>query len=280
MSLRQIIILAVALIAALGALVLVRATSASGQRIAAPQQAPANTGPMVLIATQDLEPGMAAQAASLGWSAWPTENVNPAFIQQTAQPQALETFTGAIAREKILQGEPILPGRLVKAGDQGFFAAILTPGFRAVAVPITRETAVAGFLMPNDRVDIVLSRKVESQDRGGEGEVRSDIVLEFVRVLSVGETYKSESNSEGPRPIDGSVATLELSPRDVETLAMARKLGDIQLVLRGIEPSGQAIAAASARRNGRALQQTSDTVGVRVHAFGELNNKGGGEAGQ
>ncbi|MFZ4070362.1 MAG: Flp pilus assembly protein CpaB [Caulobacterales bacterium] len=279
MSLRQIIILAVALIAALGALVLVRATSASGQRRAMAQPAAANTGPMILVATQDIEPGMTAQASSLGWTAWPNDAANPAFIQQGAQPQALETFTGAVAREKILQGEPILPGRLVKAGDQGFFAAILTPGYRAVAVPITRETAVAGFLMPNDRVDVVLSRKVEGGPRGGEGEVRSDIVLENVRVLSVGDIYKTESKDE-PRPVEGSTANLELSPRDVETLAMARKLGDIQLVLRGIEPSNQALAAASARRNGRALQQTPDTVGVRVHAFGELENKGGGEAGQ
>ncbi len=279
MSLRQIIILAVALIAALGALVLVRATSANGQRLALPQPAAANTGPMILVATQDIEPGMTAQAASLGWTAWPNDAVNPAFIQQGAQPEALETFTGAVAREKILQGEPILPGRLVKAGDQGFFAAILTPGYRAVAVPITRETAVAGFLMPNDRVDIVLSRKVESATRGGDGEVRSDIVLENVRVLSVGDVYKTE-NAEGPRPVEGSTANLELSPRDVETLAMARNLGDIQLVLRGIEPSNQALAAASARRNGRALQQSSDTIGVRVHAFGELESIGSGEAGQ
>lgn len=280
MSLRQIIILAVALIAALGALVLVRATSASGQRLAAPAPASANTGPMILIATQDLAPGMTAQAAGLGWTAWPNDAVNPAFIQQGAQPDALETFTGAVAREQIVKGEPILPGRLVKAGDQGFFAAILTPGYRAVAVPITRETAVAGFLTPNDRVDVVLARKVDAGARGGEGEVRSDIVLENVRVLSVGDTFKKVEGEEGPRPVEGSVANLELSPRDVETLAVARKLGDIQLVLRGIEPSDQAVMAASALRRGRALQQSSDTVGVRVHAFGELENTGGGEAGQ
>jgi pilus assembly protein CpaB len=278
MSMRQIIVLAVALIAALGALVLVRTTSANSARpIMA--QAQQNNGPMVLVAAQDMEPGTTAQAGSLSWVAWPNDAVNPGFIQQTAQPQAMEEFAGAVAREKISQGEPILAGRLVKPGDQGFFAAILTPGFRAIAVPITRETAVAGFIMPNDRVDILLSRKVEGGPRGGEGEIRSDIVLENVRVLSVGETIKTDP-AEAPRPIEGSVATLELSPRDAELLALARKLGDIQLVLRGIEPSGQALAAATARRNGRALQQSVDTVGVRVHAFGEVQSSGSVEAGK
>lgn len=263
MSVQRIVILAVALLAALGALLLVR--NASGPQAAAPV---AVEGPMVLIAVKDIPAGVAAQADMLAWTSWPADAVNTAFITQAADPKALETYTGAVARTDVQAGEPITEKRLVKRGDRGLFAATIRPGYRAVAMPITPETAAANFITPGDRVDIILARKIDGLDGRGLSEVRSDVVLEDIRVLSVGEQIRTQDGE--PKPMEGTVATLELSPRDAETFALARKLGDVSLALRAIEPTDGRLDTA--RRIGvRALDQgIQDAGGVRVHAFGSV----------
>jgi pilus assembly protein CpaB len=267
MSMRQILILGVALVAAIAALFLVRAANNQPQQVLAPQPVQ-TTGPMILVAAQDMPAGETAQPADLKWAPWPQEQVNPAFIQQTVDPQALEGFVGAVARVDVLKGEPVTPQRLVKKGDQGFFAAMLTPGYRAVALPISSDTAAAGFIMPNDRVDIILTRKTESQR--GDGEVLSDVVLENVRVLTIGAAVRAPpQDGETPKPLEGNVATVELSPRDAEVLAMSRKLGDVSLALRALAGENARLRVASAQRPARALEQTGgEPLGVRVHGFG------------
>lgn len=268
MSVQRIIILAVALLAALGALLLVR--NASGPQAPTPVAA---EGPMVLIAVKDIPAGVAAQADMLAWTTWPSEAVNDAFITQAADPKALETYTSAVARTDIQAGEPITEKRLVKRGDRGLFAATIRPGYRAVAMPITPETAAANFITPGDRVDVILARKIDAIDGRGMSEVRSDVVLEDIRVLSVGEQIRTQDGE--PKPVEGTVATLELSPRDAETFALARKLGDVSLALRAIEPSDGRLDTA--RRVGvRALDQgIQDAGGVRVHAFGRVETAAG-----
>jgi pilus assembly protein CpaB len=195
--------------------------------------------------------------------------VHASFLTQAAAPKSLEEFTGAVARADILAGEPITAQRLVRPGDQGFLAALLTPGFRAVALPISRETAASGFIMPNDRVDVLLAREIES-DRG-EGRVASSIILENIRVLSIGEALRAAAAE--PAVLDGSTATLELSPRDAETLAMAQKMGEVRLALRSLD--GDAPVMSSRRAGALALDQGAgrDAGGVRVHAFGAVKEE-------
>ncbi|MFZ4601404.1 MAG: Flp pilus assembly protein CpaB [Caulobacterales bacterium] len=269
MSVQRILILAVALLAAIGALLLVR--NASGASTAVPAALSATPqGVKILVASKDIPTGVAAQADMLTWVVWPGNAMNPAFVTEEAAPKAAEEFLGAVARVDILSGEPITAARLVKRGDKGFFAATIRPGYRAVAMPITRDTAAANFIMPNDRVDVVLARKVDARGRG-EGEVRSDVILENVRVLSIGEEIKPKDGEV--KPIDGAVATLELAPRDVETLALARKLGDLSLALRAVESDNGRLDTA--RRSGvRVLDQggggLSGAAGVKVHAYGRV----------
>lgn len=267
MSLRQILILAVALIAAIGALLLVRNMSAPAVQTVAPA-----TGPMVLVAAKDIPTGSAAQPDMLAWVAWPEGALNATFVTQTANPKALEEYVGAIARIDILAGEPVTDGRLVKKGNQGFFAAMIEPGYRAVALPISRETAAAGFIMPGDRVDVILSRELDAGagGRGGDKEVRSDVILENVKVLSIGEAVRPADGE--PKPMEGAVATLELSPRDSETFALARKMGDVTLALRSVQADAGRLD--SARRPGvRVLDQgPPPTSEVRVHAFGAVTS--------
>lgn len=271
MSVQRIVILAVALLAALGALLLVR--NASGPSAAA--EPAAIEGPMVLIAVKDIPAGVPANADMLAWTTWPAAAVNDAFITQAADPKALETYTGAVARLDIQAGEPITPKRLVKRGDKGLFAATIRPGYRAIAMPITPETAAANFIAPGDRVDVILARKIEAADGRGSDEVRSDVILEDVRVLSIGAEIRTQDGE--PKPTEGSVATLELSPRDAETFALARKLGDLSLALRAIEPSSDGRLDSARRPGVRALDQgVQDGGGVRVHAFGNVETAAAG----
>lgn len=275
MSVRQIIVLAVALLAAIGALVMVRGL---GNRTQKAEPTVAVTGPRVLVASKDVAPGAALQPSDLEWRMWTPTALSPSFIEESEDAKALETYTGAVARQALVAGEPIIEGRVVKPGDQGFMAAIVAPGFRAVSVPISEETAASGFILPNDRVDVILTRKVNVLDIGGGSteEVRSGIVLTNVRVLAIDKTYKTEAPATAPEPIEGSVALLELSPRDSELLAMADEMGDLSLALRPVMPvSGKDKAGSSQRNSTMALEQNARAARdqIRVHSFGSAKDQ-------
>lgn len=273
MSVRQIIVLVVALVAAIGALVMVRGLGRSPQKV---EPTVAVSGPRVLVAAKDVAVGVALQPNDLEWRMWTASALSPNFIEEAADPKALETYTGAVARMGLVAGEPIMAGRVVKPGDQGFMAAIVSPGYRAVAMRISEETAASGFILPNDRVDVILTRKVGLVDIGGGSteEVRSGVVLQDVRVLAIDKTYKANPSATEPEPIRGSVALLELTPRDSELLAMADEMGDISLALRPVMPPDGADRAGSQRRNSTALEQNGAARDkVRVHAFGSAKDQ-------
>jgi pilus assembly protein CpaB len=273
MSVRQLIVLAVALCAAIGALVMVRGLGRAPERA---QPTVAVSGPRVLVAAKDVALGVALQPGDLEWRLWTATALSPNFIQETEQPKALEDYTGAVTRQALVAGEPVMNGRIVKPGEQGFMAAIVAPGFRAVSVPISEETAASGFIMPNDRVDVILTRKVSILSIGGSEteEVRSGVVLMDVRVLAIDKTYKRDPAATEPEPIDGSVALLELTPRDSELLAQADEMGDISLALRPVLSDAKEKAGSQARRTD-ALQQNDATARdqIRVHAFGAAKDQ-------
>ncbi|MDX2233915.1 MAG: Flp pilus assembly protein CpaB, partial [Hyphomonadaceae bacterium] len=217
MSVRQLIVLGVALLAAVGALFMVRGLS---NRAPAESVRPtvAEVGPRVLVASRDVPAGQALQPSDLEWRIWAPTAMSANFIEESKDAKAVETMTGAVPRQALVAGEPIVASRVVQPGDQGFMAALVTPGMRAVAIPISAENAVAGFIMPNDRVDILLTRKV--QVAGAEGsaveEARSDIILQDVRVLAIEDTFRTPTGDAADDPIRGDTATLELSARDAE----------------------------------------------------------------
>lgn len=273
MSVRQIIVLAVALLAAIGALVMVRGLGRTPEKA---EPTVAVNGPRVLVAARDVATGVALQPNDLEWRLWTATALSPNFIEETEDPKALETYTGAVARMGLVAGEPIMDGRVVKPGDQGFMAAIVTPGFRAVSVPISEETAASGFILPNDRVDVILTRKVNILSIGGASteEVRSGVVLQDVRVLAIDKTYKIDPAATEPEPINGSVALLELSPRDSELLAMADEMGDLSLALRPVMPTDAQDKAGSQRRSTAALDQNAAARDqIRFHAFGAAKDQ-------
>lgn len=281
MSVRQLIVLGVALLAAVGALFMVRGMTSRPAQSAT--QTVAELGPRVLVASRDVPAGQALQPSDLEWRVWAQTAMSPNFIEESKNAKAVESFTGAVPRQALLAGEPIVATRVVQPGDSGFMAALVRPGLRAVAVPISAESAAAGFIMPNDRVDVLLTRKVQVTDASGSTveEARSDIILQDIRVLAIEEHFRPRTGDEADDPIRGDTATLELTPRDAETLALADELGDVSLILRGVENETERAAGMSsaARRGAGVLAQADDTDQIRVHAFGAVKaqavSKGG-----
>jgi pilus assembly protein CpaB len=150
----------------------------------------------------------------------------------------MRSVSGAISRAPILAGEPVTRQKLIKAGDGGVLAAILPKGMRAVSTRIKEETAAGRLILPNDHVDVILTRRMRGRDSNEEHV--SDTLFRNVRVLAIGQQIETKKDSKSP---DGgaNTATLELTPEQAETLARANSMGEISLSLRSIadaDPNG------------------------------------------
>ncbi|MEL6215853.1 MAG: Flp pilus assembly protein CpaB [Pseudomonadota bacterium] len=183
----------------------------------------------VLVARRDIGLGEVTTEASFKWQNWPSDSLTPAFITDQQNPQAHRELAGSVARAPVLSGEPITNVKLIQAGKGGVLAAILPSGKRAVSTSISEESAVAKMILPNDHVDVILTRR--KPDRSGNQEWVSDTLFRNIRVLAIGQTIEAK---EGKKDAEGNVATLELTPRQAELLALANEMGTINLALRSI----------------------------------------------
>ncbi len=264
MSARQLIVLAVAAIAAIGALFLIR-TMGGNRAAPVAENTQAVVGEQVLIAARDIAQGAALTPSDLGVAQFPEGSVSPTFVRLSAQPSAQAEFVGAVTRRPFARGEPITTGSVVQPDGRGFMAAQLPAGYRAMALEIDDGTAAGGFIQPNDRVDVIVTHK---DDESGNDAVRSEVVVEDVRVLALGETTSPQTSGEGPQRIQASVAVLEVTAADARALAMALELGDVSLALRGVQ-----VETVGMTRSTAGSGQSSGAV--RVHAFGSVT--GGGQ---
>jgi pilus assembly protein CpaB len=268
MSARQLIVLAIAAVAAIGALLLIRGMSS---RDAEPTAAAEETiaGEQVLVVTRDIPQGAALVPSDLELHLFPQQSVNDQFIRVSRQPAAQAEYVGAVTRRPFVRGEPITQGSVLHPEGRGFMAAQLEPGFRAVAIEIDPDTSVGGFLQPNDHVDVIVTAEID----GGEsdGAWRSEIVLEDIRVLALDDVVQPQTSGDAPTRTTAAVAVLEVTAGEARALAQADGMGDISLALRGVEIETVGMGGARARGGANAGASSGS---VRVHAFG--NVKGGG----
>ena len=251
MKVKQIAIIGVALAVALGAYMLTKRPQQNTQPVvAAIDQANAQTV-KVLVANKDLNVGDRITKEALVWREWPKDSIGPAFITFTDQPKALDTYVGAVVRTPLAVGEPIVNGKIVEANPKsGLMAAMVTPGMRAVTVNIKNDTGVAGFVLPDDKVDVLLTRTIAFPVNGQtSNKTVSSTILENVKVLAIDQRVMQE---KGQGAMTGSSATLELSPQDAEKLSVAGNLGEISLVLRSYADSN---GPTISRPNAVALSQ-------------------------
>jgi pilus assembly protein CpaB len=186
----------------------------------------------VLIAKSDIGMGTAISSQDLQWQAWPTATTGDSYITKKDKPNSIEEMAGAITRAPFTAGEPIREAKLIRAnGAAGYMAAILPSGMRAVSTEISPETGAGGFILPNDRVDVILSRR-PNNDRGGlAASPTSETILTNVRVLAIDQTVEEKN---GQRVVVGKTATLEIAPRQAEMLTQSRQLGTLSLALRSL----------------------------------------------
>jgi pilus assembly protein CpaB len=197
----------------------------------------------ILVAKSDVGLGQVVSAGDMQWQAWPTSAASPTFIRKSEQPDALEKLAGSIARSPFVVGEPIREQKLVKAKGSGFMAAILPSGMRAVSTEISPENGAGGFILPNDRVDVILTRRDRAAEKASGIEVHtSETILQNVRVLAIDQNVEEKN---GQKVVVGKTATLELAPGQAETLALSRQLGTLSLALRSITDAEARNAQAS-----------------------------------
>jgi pilus assembly protein CpaB len=186
----------------------------------------------VLVAKGEIGIGQAVSPQELTWQTWPASSAGPNFIRQSTRPGAMEELSGAIARVPFAPGEPIREGRLIKGTGSGYLAAVLPSGKRATSTEINPEVGVSGFIMPNDHVDVILTRRDREAEKVAGIEIHvAETVLTNIRVLAIDQTVEEKS---GQKVVTGKTATLELEPRQVERLTLARQQGIISLALRSI----------------------------------------------
>lgn len=224
-------ILGLALAAGGAAALLAGRSTESEQTLPVPVAAPVAMA-QVLVAAVDLAIGMPLTADDLRFQDWPAEAVNPAYITKAASPNAIQDWTGAIARAPFVAGEPIRPQKLIKGSGSGYLSAILPSGMRAVATKIGVDTAAGGFILPNDHVDVILTRRATEQQVTDAWS--SSTILRNIPVLAIDQTVEEQN---GQKVITGSTATLELSQQQAEVMAASREIGSLTLSLRSLADS-------------------------------------------
>jgi len=187
----------------------------------------------VLVAKNDIGLGQTVKPEDVQWQTWPAATASATFIRRNERPEGATQVTGSIARAPFIQGEPIRDQKLVKAEGSGFMAAILPTGMRAISTEISPETGAGGFILPNDRVDVLLTRRLKNPDQnnGAPDIITSEIILANIRVLAIDQAPKEK---DGQNAVIGKTVTLELNPAQTATLSAARQSGTLSLALRSI----------------------------------------------
>lgn len=186
----------------------------------------------VLVAGSDIAVGQLVNETNLRWVAWPKDAVGRGYITKDGGGAAkMRELSGSIARSSLMAGEPVNQQKLIKAGSGGVLAAILPAGMRAVSTKISQASAAGSLILPNDHVDVILIREMRGKN-GGQDHV-SDTLFRNVRVIAVGQQIETKEGKKSA-DADAKTATLELTPRQAEMLALANKMGEITLTLRSV----------------------------------------------
>lgn len=218
---------------------------------------PKETGVRILVAAKKLPAGTLLTPSHMKWQVWPEKGMTKQYIVEKKRKKS--EFTGAVVRTGISASEPIIEGRVVKPGDRGFMAAVLTPGMRAISVQVNRTTGISGFVFPGDRIDLIVTHKfqIESQKKKKKAQQVSETVLAGVRVLAVDQT----TDDQDGKPKVAKTATLEVTPKQAEMVAVAAQLGRLSLSLRALtidEANGIAEAPKGPAIKARTFTRDSD----------------------
>jgi pilus assembly protein CpaB len=192
----------------------------------------------ILIAKNDLGRGQLIGDADVAWQIWPETAANPNFIKKSDRPDAIKEFVGAVVRIPVAAGEPIRDPSVVFQKGSGFLAAVLSKGMRAVSMEVSPENGAGGFILPDDHVDVMLTRHDKATERiTGTEKITTEAILRNVRVLAIDQSVEEKA---GQKVVVGRTATLELTPDQAELLQQSRQMGSLSLALRSLVDSQSA----------------------------------------
>lgn len=220
----------------------------------------------VLVARADIGLGSVTTELSFRWQEYPELAAPQNAVLCRGGNCSMRDYSGSIARAPIMKEELITKTKLVKAGEGGVLASILPQGMRAISTKISEESAVGKLILPNDHVDVILIRRLRT--KGGQEEHVSDTLFRNVKVLAIGQKIEVK---DGQKVADGNTATLELTPRQSELLALAKSMGDISLALRSIADFKENKDEANemkAKDEGRGNSVRMLKYGIRSRAYG------------
>lgn len=264
----RLIILSVAAVAAGGAGFVAKNMMAPppSQVVVAPgPQEPAVPTKEVAVLTGDVAMGNPV-GNNIKWAPWPADSIGAGFVTRAEEPDALEKLKGSVARMSMYSGEPVRRVKLIDEG-QSFMSSMLPAGSRAVATSIAADTSAGGFILPNDFVDVIMTRRADTA-AGGSG-FSTETILKNIRVLAIDQTIQEDE--EGKKTRVGQTATLELTPEQAEIITVAQQMADrLTLALRSIRDTQESnLEQADYLVNGAGRRGT-----VRLIKSGEISEVG------
>jgi pilus assembly protein CpaB len=213
----------------------------------------------VLVAASAIQPGQKLNPMLVRWQRWPTSNIDASFITHRQQPSIELAVRNTVARTPIMAGEPLSGSKIVHSDSAGFMAATLGVGMRAVSIPITTESGAGGFILPNDRVDLMMSVQISDNPK----RYQARIVLANIRVLAVDQTIKQDQNQ---KVVLAKTATLELTPAQARAVVRAQSTGMLSLAfLERQQCRGRGCAKSSRRRTGTVSASSGGGPARRQH---------------
>src|SRR5712691_11394510 len=206
-------------------------------------QAPAKS---VLVAKVDLKRGQILRPEDTVWQIWPEGGLDRNYIVLGGPPvpaRTPESFAGYVVRNPTTSGEPITDARVIAPGNRGFLAAVLRPGMRALSVPVTITSGIAGFIFPGDQVDLMLTYTVPAAVLGAGFEHKAvETVLRDIRVIAIDQRLESKPGEAVP----AHTATFEVTPKQSEVIVLASEIGKLTLTLRSlVTPETPAVEPAA-----------------------------------
>ena len=276
---RNFIVIALAVFLAIGTVYIARSWLASQRVVVQEQPKPEHQGISVLVAAHDLATGSFIRPEDLRWQAWPEGQIADNYLlRDKDQPESL---SGAVVKLRIAAGEPVTSNRVIKPGDRGFLAAVLSPGMRAVSVPVTPTTEISGLVFPGDHVDLLLAHQVkiiapktaDGSSPGDQTAFVTETIQTDLRILAIDQ---STADVEG-KPTLAHNVTFEVTPKQVEAIEVSAMVGSLYLSLRGL-PGSDTVgdeAASSEDPAQRGVRSVSHTWDSDVSPF--ITREGGSE---
>jgi pilus assembly protein CpaB len=262
MRLRTLLLLFLAVGLAGGTAMLARAWLAAQRAAeiaeASPMALPA-PAKSVLVARTEIRRGQILKPEDLSWQVWPEGGLDKSYV--VLGTRTPESFAGWVARNPISAGEPLTETKIIAPGNRGFLAAVLRPGMRAISIPVTITSGISGFIFPGDQVDLMITHQIPVGTAGGNSggyeHKAAETVLQDVRVIAIDQRLESKAGEA----VVAHTATLEVTPKQTEMIALAGEIGKLSLNLRSLVPAASDAATSADPATATEASAAADSSG-------------------